>query len=154
MKIIDSFEGEYDFLSNFYMKMVYYEGLYYASSEHAFQAAKTRIPGEMDLVRNCKTPGQAKRKASKKAGKITIRPDWDIIKNHVMLKIVRSKFQDKELADKLVATSPLFLIEGNTWHDNYWGNCICDKCNNILGLNMLGYILMTIRSETMLERKQ
>lgn len=37
------------------------------------------------------------------------------------------------------------IVEGNYWHDNYWGNCTCDKCKNIEGQNKLGKILMKIR---------
>ncbi len=40
-KPITSFRGAYSFLSNFYWASVYYEGIMYPTSEHAFQAAKT-----------------------------------------------------------------------------------------------------------------
>jgi len=39
--IIDRFEGEYFFLSNFYPCKVTYNGITYESSEEAFQAQKT-----------------------------------------------------------------------------------------------------------------
>ena len=38
------------------------------------------------------------------------------------------------------------LIEGNTWHDNYWGVCSCSKCNG-RGKNRLGKLLMKVREE-------
>jgi ribA/ribD-fused uncharacterized protein len=148
---IDSFSGDFEFLSNFYDKMVYYNGLYYATSEHAYQTAKTIIPGEMDLVRNCRTPGQAKRMASKKKEKITLRPGWNDMRYDVMLEIVRSKFKDPDLRQKLIDTFPVPLVEGNTWHDNFWGNCICLDCKNKEGHNWLGFILMTVRGELMAE---
>ena len=40
-KVIDSFSGEYDFLSNFYNCPVEYEGITYLNSEAAFQAASS-----------------------------------------------------------------------------------------------------------------
>jgi len=40
-KKIDSFREKYFFLSNFYECKICYEDEYYASVEHAFQAAKT-----------------------------------------------------------------------------------------------------------------
>ena len=40
----------------------------------------------------------------------------------------------------------IMLIEGNYWHDNYWGNCLCPKCKEIEGQNQLGKILMKVRS--------
>ena len=33
----------------------------------------------------------------------------------------------------------------NSWHDNYWGICNCDKCSN--GQNNLGLLLMKLRKE-------
>ena len=37
---IDSFRGEYDYLSNFYSCPVEYDGLTYQNTEASFQAAK------------------------------------------------------------------------------------------------------------------
>jgi len=145
--MINLFNGEYEFLSNFYFgkNKIFFEGLYYPTAEHAFQAAKTIIPGEMDLIRNCKTPGQAKRMASKKTGKITLRPNWDSIKDSIMLIIVINKFKDPILEEKLISTYPKQLTEGNYWHDNYWGDCNCEICSCREGLNKLGNILMNVR---------
>lgn len=39
--MIDKFDGEYDFLSNFYPCDIKFEGLLYNSNEAAYQAAKT-----------------------------------------------------------------------------------------------------------------
>jgi len=47
----------------------------------------------------------------------------------------------------LLATLDAELIEGNAWHDNFWGDCFCEKCRDIEGLNVLGNILMRIREE-------
>jgi hypothetical protein len=61
--------------------------------------------------------------------------------------LLRQKFAPgSELAAKLVATYPRMLIEGNNWHDNYWGSCRCDVCG-FKGMNVLGVLLMTIRAE-------
>src|SRR3954468_6821071 len=38
---IDSFQGEYRFLSNFWPAGVEFEGITYPTAEHAYQAAKT-----------------------------------------------------------------------------------------------------------------
>src|SRR4051794_21773182 len=38
---IDSFEGQYRFLSNFFPAEVEFEGMTYPSVEHAYQSAKT-----------------------------------------------------------------------------------------------------------------
>ena len=49
MAKIDSFSGEYDFLSNFYSQEITYDGIKYPTNEHAFQAAKTLDLVELDL---------------------------------------------------------------------------------------------------------
>lgn len=65
-----------------------------------------------------------------------------------MLRIVRSKFNSNpEIAEKLIATYPETLVEGNHWHDNTWGDCSCARCRDIPGKNLLGQILMTVRDE-------
>ena len=134
--MIESFTGEYEFLSNFYVCPVTYNGITYKSSEHAYQAAKALTKEDHDAVMNCKTPGQAKRMGAK----IQIKPDWDKIKNRVMFDIVYNKFdQNKEIREKLFATCDELLVEGNYWGDCYWGIC------GGKGLNYLGKILMEIR---------
>ena len=39
--MINSFRGKYNFLSNFYKTKIFFEGNYYDSIEHAFQASKS-----------------------------------------------------------------------------------------------------------------
>ena len=53
--------------------------------------------------------------------------------------------QNNDLAELLLKTKYLKLVEGNKWHDNYWGQCYCYKCSNIKGYNILGIMLMKIR---------
>jgi predicted NAD-dependent protein-ADP-ribosyltransferase YbiA (DUF1768 family) len=59
---------------------------------------------------------------------------------------LRQKFSKPEFISLLLNTSNREIIEGNYWHDNYWGSCTCDKCGN-KGLNKLGILLMKIRKE-------
>jgi len=47
----------------------------------------------------------------------------------------------------LLATGDTKLLEGNRWHDNFWGNCDCPNCRDKPGLNYLGKILMRVRLE-------
>ena len=61
-KVIDRFSGDYSWLSNFWICPVYFEGIKYPSTEHAYQASKTIIISERkNLIDNCETPGKAKR---------------------------------------------------------------------------------------------
>ena len=59
---------------------------------------------------------------------------------------LREKFKDTDLRDKLVGTGNIEIIETNIWHDNFWGQCNCDKCKS-KGGNKLGKLLMKLRSE-------
>lgn len=58
----------------------------------------------------------------------------------------RPKFAGPHPADQLIATHPHPLVEGNTWHDQFWGDCRCDRCPG-QGDNMLGVVLMGLRNE-------
>lgn len=135
---IDSFKGEYNFLSNFYLHDVEFEGEIYKSNEHAYCAAKTLDPDERWLIRSAATPGKAK----KLGRSIVLRGDWDQIKFDIMLDLLRKKFVPRtELSEKLLITGDAHLEEGNWWGDFIWGVC------RGKGLNMLGKLLMQVRDE-------
>jgi predicted NAD-dependent protein-ADP-ribosyltransferase YbiA (DUF1768 family) len=61
-----------------------------------------------------------------------------------MLNLLRQKFQNPELREKLLCTGKLELIEGNYWGDTYWGVC------RGVGENRLGKLLMLVREEASL----
>lgn len=144
MELISSFTGEYRFLSNFYPAPVPYDGQMWRTAEHAFQAMKEHSEVYQDKIRLLATPGEAKR-----AGQLaTLRPGWERDKKLVMLEIVTAKFRYANvLRSLLAATGDATLIEGNTWHDNYWGICQCGGNGNCAppGLNALGTILEAVR---------
>lgn len=140
--VIDNFDGEFAFLSNFYEVPVEWEGIVYPSTEHAFQAAKVLNPVTRMKIAAAPTPGQAKRMGRS----VQLRHDWEKVKFNVMLNIVLCKFhQHQELAEALLDTGDAELIEGNTWHDTTWGVC------NGVGTNWLGKILMQVRAQLKLE---
>lgn len=141
MNIINKFEGEYRFLSNFYPCVIEYEGIIYPTTEHAYQAAKTVNHEHRQMIADLPTPG-----ASKKAGKIVeLREDWNDVKYPIMEEILWLKFNQSEFKQLLLETRGYDLVEGNWWHDNIWGDCSCVKCKEIPGSNWLGKILMDIR---------
>ena len=145
--MIDFFDGEYAFLSNFYNASCIFEEKLYPTVEHAFQAAKSLDHAERDWIAAAGSPGLAKRLGRR----INLRSDWEKIKFDVMEECLRSKFADSALKQKLLATGDEELVEGNYWHDNTYGNCSCERCKDVVGRNMLGNILMKLRTEFMEE---
>jgi ribA/ribD-fused uncharacterized protein len=141
---IENFSGKYEFLSNFSPSPVVWDGRIWETVEHLYQARKTKNRGEQEKIRNAPTPGKAKRLGRK----VSSRDDWEKVKRNIMLDCVRLKFNSSDLlTNKLADTSPQKLVEGNSWHDNTWGNCDCSKCKNTRGENLLGKILMQVREE-------
>ncbi len=140
MSVIDSFQDEYRFLSNFFLSEVNYKGVIWPSSEHLYQALKTLDLIKREEIRQA-TPGKAKRLGKK----VEMRSDWDEVKDQIMSDVVWLKFsQNPELAQKLIETGDAELIEGNWWGDTYWGVC------KGKGQNKLGEILQGIRSRLMI----
>lgn len=142
LKAIDSFEGEFEFLSNFYEAKITLSNSMkedtFPTNEHAFQWYKTVNKAQADAIRDAETPGKAKR-LGRKCDLVT---GWEQIKDRVMLSVVREKFnQHPHLATLLLATGDRPLVEGNTWGDKYWGVC------NGIGENKLGKILEKVRGE-------
>lgn len=136
---IESFRDEFAFLSNFYPSVIYVDGRKYPDVEHAYQAAKATTEEHHELVRLASTPGKAK-----KLGKvIPIRSDWEEVKVSVMRDLIRKKFENPFLRPLLLATDDAELVEGNYWHDTFWG--VHTKTGE--GQNWLGKILMEIRQE-------
>jgi ribA/ribD-fused uncharacterized protein len=139
---IDRFVDDYAFLSNFYAWDLTYRGIYYPTAEHAFQAAKSDQVSNKLMISHAETPGKAKRLGRQ----ITIRDDWEDVKLRVMLEILIEKFAPTDRMDQLKATAPHNLVEGNYWHDQFWGNCFCPDHQNDKGSNKLGLILKYIRN--------
>lgn len=135
--VIDSFRDDFSFLSNFHPSVIYVDGKRYATVEHAYQAMKALDPEHHEMIRCAKTAGEAK-----KLGRIVpCRPDWDEVKVGIMRDLVRRKFENPFLRPLLAATGDAELVEGNYWHDTFWG------VYKGTGENWLGRILMEIRSE-------
>lgn len=138
MKKVASFDGQYEWLSNFAYSPFTFEGVKYPTVEHAFQALKMDSPEWFNKVREATTPGLAKRLG--RTG--PRRKDWQKIRVSVMLKLLQAKFsQNEDLKEKLIATAGVELQEGNTWGDTFWGVDL----RNGLGDNNLGIALMLLR---------
>lgn len=141
--MINSFTGVYAFLSNFYPCEIEKDGIKFPTVEHYFQACKTLDLNKCAEIAAAATPGEAKRLGRR----VKLREDWEEVKDAVMEEGLRKKFKNPRLKAALLSTGDAYLIEGNTWHDNYWGACRCARCRNRQGQNHLGELLMKIRDE-------
>jgi len=151
--IIESFSGEYAFLSNFAWTPVMFEGIEYPTAEHAFAAAKTTDDEMRRKIALTSKPGEAKRYGRS----VALRPDWDKrVRYEAMAEILRSKFGKETHEERrmfrtkhrtwLQSTGDALLVEGNRHHDNHWGDCSCPEHRETPGANHLGRLLMAIRS--------
>lgn len=156
--IYDFHEPEYVYLSNFYKSEIVYNGKVFKSTEHAYQAEKTLDPDWHEAIRLAETPNKSK----KKGRACPLRPDWHIIKFDIMREVLHLKFQDPKLREKLLSTGNKYIVEGTVWHDNVFGCCILNGCNHYneftkaycrdeLAENWLGYSLMELRRNLLLE---
>jgi ribA/ribD-fused uncharacterized protein len=138
------FVAPYRFLSNFYPTPILFDGMTWPSVEHAYQAQKTNDIDIRVKILHTASPSRAKR-----LGKhYNLRKDWEQVKVGIMRELLRFKFPvGGVMSDELVATHLYQLVEGNTWHDNFWGNCVCADCAPIVGKNVLGYLLEQRRAE-------
>lgn len=140
METINSFSGQYRFLSNFWTAPTTVIGIEYMSSEAAYQACKTT-----DLEVRQQFTKLGPNDAKKLGQQIQLRLDWTLVtKIECMELCLRAKFmRNPFLLDKLLATGEAKLIEGNTWGDTFWGVC------RGKGNNYLGKLLMEIRKENL-----
>lgn len=125
-------------LSNFAATSFQFHQRWWKTAEHAFQWCKTTDKIWADRIANSKTPAEAK-----KWGNLApLRPDWEDIKEAVMLEVLRSKHRDDRIArDFLLATEDLPIVE-SAKYDNYWGTGAKGT-----GRNRLGKLLELVRSE-------
>ena len=137
--MIKEFKNQYFFSSNFYECPIYYNKLVFCNAEAAFQAQK--VIDEKEQYKFINLNASQARKLGKT---IALREDWEEVKDNIMYEIVKRKFTvNKELQQKLIDTKDEELVEGNWWHDTYWG---VDSKTGI-GQNKLGKILMKVREE-------
>jgi len=137
-------------LSNFYQSKFVIDDITFPTVEHFYQFKKMAYDDDALSLLKEENPGKVKRMSRN----LSMRYNWDSIKRFAMAEGVYEKFsQNFDLKNKLISTYPAYLLEGNTWHDNYWGHCSCDKCINKSHYNILGVILMSVRKDLMKKGK-
>lgn len=137
-KVINNFHSDptHAFLSNMALldEPIVYEDIEYKSVENFYQAMKTtdqslRI-SQIDL-----TPHESK----KWGRRLPLRANWESIKRQVMWYALTQKFSQPRFAALMCALGDAVLVEGNYWHDTYWGVC------KGVGENHLGKMLTEIK---------
>lgn len=129
----------YGCFSNFSPHGVELDGRWWPTAEHFFQAQKFAGTEHEEAVRQAGTPKRAAELGRDR--KRPLRPDWETVKDDVMRRAVRKKFETHaRLREILLSTGDEEIVE-NAPHDYYWG---CGQDGT--GRNMLGLILMEVRA--------
>ncbi|EWM19707.1 hypothetical protein KUTG_10011, partial [Kutzneria sp. 744] len=142
LDLVDGFDREWWFLSNFAFSPLLWEGVWYATAEAAFAAGKTVDPALRLWISQVVPPREAKRRGRQ----LALRPQWDTSHRYaVMRQVLRAKFTDPGLRTRLINTGAALLVESNTWCDTQWGSCVCQRHRATPGHNHLGRMLMALR---------
>ncbi len=128
------------YMGNFYKARHFIYGKWWNTTEASYQAQKTNVESEVLAIQQAKKPMQARNLGQK----VSLRENWDMIKDRVMYECVLAKFlQHADLRKQLIETGDEELVEDTkSTNDMYWG-CGTDGT----GRNELGKILMSIRQE-------
>jgi ribA/ribD-fused uncharacterized protein len=119
---------------------VFLKGKRWPTTEHYFQAQKFAGTDHEEEVRLAKTPRLAAELGRDRTR--PLRPDWEAVKEQVMLDALRAKFtQHDDLKAVLLGTGDALLVE-HTANDSYWGDG-----GDGSGKNRLGHLLMQVRDE-------
>ena len=132
--------NDYGFMSNFAPYPFSDGNKIWPTSEHYFQAQKFLIPEIQEKIRQIASPMDAALEGRNRQN--PLRPDWEEIKDKVMLQALRMKFsQHPEIAKELLATGDAIIIE-HTRNDAYWADL-----GDGSGKNKLGLLIMQVREE-------
>ncbi len=133
--------AKYPWLSNFYVHpLIDSDAREWRTAEHYYQALKFEDKLLQEEIRKVRTPKQAKELAHLMAP-ASGRKDWLEVRINMMRIVLRRKFADPELRDKLENTGGKWLVE-HRLKDGFWG---CGP--RMTGHNWLGKLLMEIRDE-------
>lgn len=139
--MISEFKGQYRWLSNFYVEA---DG---TCVECEFQADKHTGHPWRQAVIMASTPKRARMYGKRWTMSNYQQMEWNHRRVQVMYELVKRKIEDHpDIAVALIATDDEILVEKNTWHDNFWGDCQCLRCYHV-GENHLGEIWMRLRDE-------
>jgi len=137
-------EKPYGAFSNLFRRSLLFEGQIFPTAEHAYQAGKARKESVREWLLSAPSPALVAMAAH---GLYTwdIVPNWSSIKFERMRQVLRAKFtQHEDLYSLLLSTGEARIVEVGTADNSVnrmWGEV------NGKGKNMLGVLLMEVRSE-------
>ena len=137
----------YGEFSNFARYPIIIDNVLWHTSEHYFQAMK--FPHDPDYQEKIRTTKECN--IIKKLGgnrQIKLRPDWEEVKENIMMIALRAKFdQYPELKQLLLSTAENSIVE-HTENDRYWGDG-----GDGSGLKRLGILLVELRENYLNDNK-
>lgn len=137
-------EKPYGVFSNLFRRAIIFEGVEFATSEHAYQAGKARKPEVKEWLMAAPSPALLAM-AAHGLYVWDVSPDWSKVKFERMKNVLLAKFtQHNDLNELLLSTGDARLVESATVDNavnRLWGEV------NGVGKNMLGKLLMEVREE-------
>lgn len=130
----------YAWLSNFSAHGFELDGSYWPTVEHWFQAQKFPDTPMVEQIRRARDPKRAKSLGRSRA--TPLRRDWEEVKDEVMYRGVRRKFETHDDLRKMLLETGTEDLAENAPGDYYWGTG-----GDGSGQNRLGKILMRVREE-------
>lgn len=131
--------GPYFELSNFAPFGFESDGVYWPTVEHYFQAQKFTDPAYQERIRKTSSPREARSLGQSRS--VPIRSEWESVREEVMFKALRLKFERSELRALLLSTGECPLVEASPV-DHFWG-----AGQDGSGQNRLGHLLEQLRRE-------
>ncbi len=144
IKFYDPRVGDFCGLSNLHPRPMTFEGVAYASAEHAYQAARARDPAVAAWLMAAPSP-ELVAAAGDALPPDDVAPGWAETHVALMERIVRAKFlEHADLRRLLLSTGAAKIVEWSPEDSavaRFWGEYEGH------GLNTLGLMLMRLRDE-------
>lgn len=143
-------ELPYGWLGNMSPYPIEYLGKTWKTSEALFQALRFNDDDIREIIRSQKSPMAAKMKAKTNKHKYSIQPMSDEDVNNMRLCLNLKFEQHKILKEKLIKTGKHLIVEDigkrRGSHHEFWGAYHTIE-NQWIGQNMMGHLLMELRSK-------
>jgi ribA/ribD-fused uncharacterized protein len=143
-------EKPYGAFSNLFRRPIFFEETTFKTAEHAYQAGKARKPEVREWLMAAPSPSLLAM-AAHGLYQWDIAPSWSRIKFDRMRAVLHAKFtQHDDLRYMLLSTGSARLVESATVDNavnRLWGEV------NGVGKNMLGVLLMELRTQLSLTAK-